>query len=167
MSTWTKTILDESRKTGLADIIIVDTAVRWRTVWQNSFIIRFFGGSFQAIKNILSTFFTILARSPHVLHICSTAGAGSLRDIILIRIALTMRIPAIIHYHTGRLVYDIEENGLKWKLTHKAMKLAKTIAVFTKTELDLITKIIPEKNVIIVPNMIDLTEIDKLIKSEL
>ena len=166
MSTWTKYILDESAKTGRADIIIVDTAVRWRAVWHNTPIIRFFGGSFQALKNIFSAFFKMLRKSPHVLHICSTAGPGSLRDIIILQIACTMRIPSIIHYHTGRLIYDRKDNGLDWKLARNAMKLATTIAVFTKAELDFITEDLPEKHVIIVPNSIDLTEIEELINSE-
>ena len=164
MSTFTKSLLDEFTNTDIVDIIVVDTAVRWRSVWHNSPVIRFFGGTLQAIKIIFSAFFIILSKSPHVLHVCSTAGPGSLRDIIIIQFAQIMRIPSIIQYHTGRLIYDMKDNSIDWKLALNAMSLSKTIAVFTKVELDCITKFLPEKNVIIIPNMIDLAEVDNLIK---
>ena len=84
MSTFTESILNESTKDQNIEIINVDTAVRWRKVWQTSLFYRFIGGAIQAKRNILLSFIKILFNSPQVLHICSTAGPGLLRDIIII-----------------------------------------------------------------------------------
>ena len=167
MSTWTKFILDESGKNRETEIIVVDTAVRWRTVWNNAPIIRLIGGSIQASKNILVAFSKILRNSPHILHICSTAGPGSLRDIVIMLFARLMGIPAVIQYHTGRLVYDIIDNGLDWYLARNSMKIASVVAVFTKAELDSITRVFPKKHVIIIPNSIDLDELENIIDPKL
>jgi len=164
MSTWTKTILDESKKAGLADIYIVDTAVRWRNGWNNSSITRVFGGTIQALLNILSTIFKLLKYSPDIIHISSTAGPGSVRDIIIIWFVNLLGLPSVIQYHTGRLLSDMLDNSINWNLALFAMKRSSLIVVFTKQELEIIQKDLPLNNVIIIPNPIDLVKIDMLVK---
>ena len=164
MSTWTKFILDESLKHDELQIFHVDTAVRWRAIWNNSPIIRLFGGSIQAVWNIALAWFKIIRRSPHVIHICSTAGPGSIRDIVILWLGRRMHIPGIIHYRTGRLLVDKEENGFDWHLACNAIKLAETVVVLTKSTMQCIEGISPKNNIIILPNPINLAEIEKIIK---
>jgi hypothetical protein len=141
----------------------VDTAVRWRKVWHTALVYRFIGGAMQSMRNILLSFIKILFNSPQVLHICSTAGPGLLRDIIIIMLAKSMRIPTIIQFHTGRLPFDKQDNGWNWRLACITVKLVSSVAVFTKLEMAMLKNISPRKNILIIPNLIDLNQIDQII----
>src|SRR5512136_224070 len=106
IGTWTSIVLAELRKSPAVEVRLVDTAVRWRPPSGPSRAFRVLGGATQAGRDILRVVIDFVRWRPSVLHVCTSAGDASFKDLILVKIAGIFRIPAALHYHTSRLLQD-------------------------------------------------------------
>lgn len=70
--------------------------------------------------------------NPDVLHLCTSAGFGLLRDLILLRKAKQLGIKSVIHFHFGRIPELKQQNNWEWKLICKTVKLCDTVVVMNR-----------------------------------
>jgi glycosyltransferase involved in cell wall biosynthesis len=159
---WTRILLKELGKRPNIGIACVDTCVRWRTVTTDSFFIRMFGGSLQAIKDIFFVYKKIKTYRPTLLHLCTSGGPATLKDIIIIWISERFDIPSIVHYRMGRIPHIISQNNIEWRLTSFLMKMVSVAVVLDIASLKAFKKALPDKSICILPNMVDLDVIDSL-----
>lgn len=59
---------------------------------------------------------------PDVVHICTSAGIGCVRDFLLVKVARKYKVKSIIHLHFGRVPELAERNNWEWKLLTAVMK---------------------------------------------
>ncbi len=90
---------------------------------------------------------------PSVVHICTCAGLGLFRDLILLRAAKKRRIKSVAHLHFGRIPDLAKSRNWEWKLLTKVLKKCDIAVVMNRpSEKTLIAEGI--KNVVYLPNPI-------------
>lgn len=67
-----------------------------------------------------------------VIHLCTSAGFGLLRDLILLRKAKQLGIKSVVHFHFGRIPELKQQNNWEWKLICKAIKLCDLVVVMNR-----------------------------------
>lgn len=70
--------------------------------------------------------------APDVLHLCTSAGFGLLRDLLLLRKAKRYGIKTVVHFHFGRIPELQEQNNWEWKLICKVMRHCDTAVVMNR-----------------------------------
>lgn len=70
--------------------------------------------------------------APDVLHLCTSAGFGLLRDLVLLRKAKRYGIKTVVHFHFGRIPELQKQNNWEWKLICKVTRLCDTAVVMNR-----------------------------------
>ena len=107
---WTASLLEYYRNNDRGfEIVHQNTSVRSRRVTNTNIFTRIISG-IKETRSIYSTFkFNLDYIKPDVVHITTSASLALLKDILLIRLAALRGVPAIIHFHFGR-IQDIQMN---------------------------------------------------------
>lgn len=79
----------------------------------------------EAVKAIKST-------KPDVVHICTSAGMGCLRDFILVKVAKRYHARSIVHLHFGRLPELVRIKNWEWHLLNKVLRQCDVIIPMNK-----------------------------------
>ena len=91
-------------------------------------------------------------------------GPATLKDLLILRIAKWYQFPSIIHYHMGRLPDIIARNGVEWKSTRQAMRLADVVIPLDKNSEKCVQAALPEVNIVKLPNFVEIDEIERIRK---
>lgn len=59
---------------------------------------------------------------PDVMHLCTSASLGLLKDFLLLRLASHKNIKKVLHLHFGRVPDLVKKNNWEWKLCRKFSK---------------------------------------------
>ena len=70
--------------------------------------------------------------NPDVLHLCTSAEYGLLRDIVLLKKAKRLGIKSVVHFHFGRIPELQQQNNWEWKLICKVSKLCDAVVVMNR-----------------------------------
>ena len=70
--------------------------------------------------------------APDVLHLCTSAGFGLFRDLVLLRKAKRYGIKTVVHFHFGRIPELQNQNNWEWKLICKVVRLCDTAVVMNR-----------------------------------
>jgi glycosyltransferase involved in cell wall biosynthesis len=88
---------------------------------------------------------------PDVVHICSSAGLGCIRDLLLVKAAKKQKVRSVLHLHFGRLPELVEKKNWEWYLLKSVLKVSDVIVPMNKpTEITL--KETGFRNVVYLPN---------------
>jgi glycosyltransferase involved in cell wall biosynthesis len=161
---WGRIIRREFEKNPTITLKFIDTTPRYRAVTNRSLAIRLVGGSAQAIRDTYRVYRQMKGNRPNLLHLCTSGGPASLKDVLILRIAKWFRVPSIIHYRMGRLPDIIERAGVEWKLTRQAMRLADVVIPLDRNSEECIKAALPDVNVVKLPNTVEIDEIDRICK---
>lgn len=69
---------------------------------------------------------------PDVIHICTSAGLGLIRDYCLVKIARKIKVRSILHLHFGRLPELAERKNWEWLMLKMTMSLCDVIVPMNK-----------------------------------
>ncbi|MCC6126713.1 MAG: glycosyltransferase [Pirellulales bacterium] len=138
----------------------VDNTARYRKVTNLSLPVRLIGGTFQAMKTWLTINKSIYRIRPQVVHICTSGGLATPRNIVTLKIARHYGIPSVIHYRMGAIPKACAKNGMEWRWMLRAMRLADVVITLDRHSEACVRKCLPGKRVVSLPNMVDLDEID-------
>lgn len=104
----------------------------------------------RALKEAISKMNT---ERPNVVHICTCAGLGLFRDLLLLRAAQKRGIKTVVHFHFGRIPYLAKSRNWEWKLLEKVLHMCDIPVVMNRpSEETLIAE--GFKSVIYLPNPI-------------
>ena len=101
---------------------------------------------------------------PHVLHLTTSAGYASLKDALVLMLARLFGVAGLIHYRTSEI--GLYENIGGWKLyaAFAAMRFASIVVALDNRTYAFLQKLLPAHKVVKIVNMIDLDEIDGLVR---
>lgn len=151
---WTQIITTHARRTGLADLRLVDTAPRWRELHDLRPWRRWLLGSLHALVLIARVAWH-LVRGCKVLHITTSGQLALHRDILMLRLARILGVPSLYHLRFGRIPDLAAADSPEWRRLVKAFRLATTvIALDQRTEASLRERF-PDLDVRLVPNCAD------------
>lgn len=93
---------------------------------------RLMNGIREQISPIRETIKAIKEVEPDVVHICTSAGMGCVRDYLLVRIAKRYHIKSVVHLHFGRLPELSRTNNLEWRILKSVLKKCDVIVPMNK-----------------------------------
>lgn len=117
------------------------------------------------VKRVLQT---IKDEHPDVLHICTSAGYGLFRDLLLLSIASKKGIKTVVHFHFGRIPELCKKNNWEWRLIRRVVKNC-NIAIVMNRPSEVTLKDSGFTNIEYLPNPIGddvLTRINNALESE-
>lgn len=164
IATWTTNLLEEAKNHPNIKVQHLDLAVRWRKSVNLSRYLQLFGGSVQALRDILRAGMAMVRIRPQVLHLTTSAGYSSVKDAVILLLGRIFRKPGIIHYHTSAISSYRNTGGWKLQAALLTMRLAKRVVVLDGETYTFLQKMVPSEKLIKIPNMIDVDRIDSLVK---
>lgn len=134
-------------------------------IGSDNILIRIINGVKDQIKPIITTVKSIIKDNPDVIHICTSAGLGCLRDYILVIIAKHYNVNSVLHLHFGRLPELAIEKNWEWRILKNVMRHCDMIIPMNKsTELTLYNN--GFKNVKYLPNPLSNLTLERISKLE-
>lgn len=92
------------------------------------------GASLRSAKKLLRS------ERPDVVHICTSASFGLIKDILLIKAAHKVGAKAVAHLHFGRAPELAKKRNWEWKLLSKVVKTADVTVVMNKPTYDILVQ---------------------------
>ena len=134
INTWGRYIMEYAAEDGMSDAEILPISFdRYVTSSEDkSTFLRVFSGIKAYKTPIKVAISSMVSFKPDVLHLCTSAGYGLLRDILLLRKAKKLGIKSVIHFHFGRIPELKSQNNWEWKLLCKVIKLCAVPVVMNK-----------------------------------
>ena len=159
---WTRIIRAELADRRGVELSFVDTARRYRGIPGLPGLSRALFGSAQAIRDIYRLYKRMRTHRPDVLHLNTSAGPATIRDIFILRIAKWFGVPGIIHYRMAEAPYMVTGCKMQWRLMRHAMGLAHTVITLDKRSEDCVKAALPNQSVVTLPNRVETHVIDDL-----
>lgn len=130
---WAKNILSyhEEHNDGI-ELIPVSFDRHISLIHSNNAVQRFINGFREQISPLRETIKTIKSTKPEVVHICSSAGMGCLRDLLLVKAAKRHHARSIVHLHFGRLPELAVINNWEWRILKKVLRQCDVIVPMNK-----------------------------------
>jgi glycosyltransferase involved in cell wall biosynthesis len=138
----------------------IDTFARYRKVTNQLILPRLIGGTFHAFKTLWSIYKSIKCLHPTIMHLCTSGGLATPRNILSLLIAKHFGVPSLIHYRMGSLPRVFEKKGIEWRLTKRAMNMADVIITLDHRSEICVRECLPTKRVVVLPNMVEIDAID-------
>jgi glycosyltransferase involved in cell wall biosynthesis len=162
---WSRIVCRELKDRSDLELLLVDTARRYRNIPGFPNLSHFLFGSSQALKTIYQLFRKMRKHRPAVLHINTSGSYGVIRDLWVLYIAKMLKIPCIVHYHLQKPPAEIS-NSLYWKLLLWTMSLAKVVVLLDYKSLARAKAVLPNKTMMVLPNMVEFDVIENLSKQQ-
>jgi len=162
MINWSRIVRHEFAAAKDVQLQFVDTAMRYRKIYDRSRVKRLVGGAAQALRDTGRVRRQLRAGRPDVFHLCTFAGLATLKDILMLRAARRRGVPAVVHYHTGRLPDVAAKKGLEWRFLLRAMRLAAAVVTVDTGSEAAVRRALPGHRVVTLPNMVEIDAVDAI-----
>jgi len=157
---WTRIMRRGMSQEPSVSLTFIDTTLRYRAVTNNSLTLRLIGGSAQALRDTYRLYRRLRNDRPDVLHLCTSGGPATLKDILMLQMAKWFGVPSIIHYRMGRLPGIAARGGIEWRLTSRAMSLASVVVPLDNRSEACVKTVLPNDRIARLPNMVEIDVID-------
>ena len=67
-----------------------------------------------------------------VVHICTSAGYGLFRDMLIVSVAQKLGVKIVVHFHFGRIPELVIQNNWEWKLLRKLVSMSNVAVVMNR-----------------------------------
>ena len=134
INTWGRYIMEYSATDGQSDAEIIPVSFdRFVSSSEGrSIFLRVFRGVRAYKVPVKKAISSMKTDAPDVLHLCTSAGFGLLRDLVLLRKAKRYGIKTVVHFHFGRLPELQKQNNWVWKLICMVMNLSDIAVVMNR-----------------------------------
>lgn len=163
IATWTRILLRELERTAEVEAVHLDTAVRWRDVTNLSPAARIMGGSLQALRDYRRFCALITQQTPHVVHLCTSAGYSAYKDRLILARCRARGIPSIVHYRFGRIPALSRTGGWEWRVIRQCTALATVSLALDRASQQSLHQVCPHADIRTMPNMVDLAAVDAVL----
>lgn len=139
INTWGRYILSYSERLSDKEVILKPISFdRFTSISSSkSLVTRLISGIKEYYHPVLDVISEIRSVDrPDVMHICTSAGYGLYRDLLLLRVARKHNVKTIIHLHFGRIPDLLKENNWEWRLLKKVISLCDTVVVMNRPSED-------------------------------
>ncbi len=156
IANWTKLITEFSKKTDV-DLCVLNTAPKKRGVDGRSFRKRLLDGGVSMPKTARALLKAVRKSRPDVIHIATSGKYAVLRDILLLKLAKRKQIPAVYHFHFGKIKVIANDNTREWHLLKRAIGLADMLLPIDGPTYETLRREFPEKPCVFMPNPFDVS----------
>ncbi|MEU4773240.1 glycosyltransferase family 4 protein [Micromonospora sp. NPDC023644] len=154
---WTAMIAGAARGIGTVDVVVVDIALRGRSIHQTSLARRILAGAIQLARSACSLGWQMARRRPDVVHVNTSGHLGVVRDLVLLRICRVFGVPFVYHIRFGRVPEIVAGGRREWRLMRRVIERASAVvALDEETELA-IRGHADHQLLVRIPNCVDLS----------
>lgn len=159
IANWTKLMNEYVKGVDGVELSFVNTAPKKRSMEGRTLWDRVVVQGFEMLKLSKQMKKMLKAEKHDAIHMTTSGQLATFRDILMLKTAKKMGVPAVYHIRFGRIPEISQNNTGEWKRLKKAMLLAdKVMAIDTKT-FEAVKEYAPEVNVCYVPNPFDMNKI--------
>lgn len=156
IANWSRLLKNYAAKHDSDAFIIFDSSIRGRSRFQVGFLRRIFFHLPAILKQFGNIFNLIVSRDFEVVHVCSSAGFGLLRDIFVVALSKLMGVRCILHLHFGRTPRILSQSNFESLLLRLTFHFVSVIiAIDEETYLSL-KALFPRKEIYNIPNAVDI-----------
>jgi glycosyltransferase involved in cell wall biosynthesis len=159
---WARIIHRKAAGRSDLELLFVNTAVRYRRTTNMAVLSRLFGGSLQAIRDMVHIYRRLKSDGPDLLHLCTSASLSTAKDWAIFRLARHFKVPAVVHYRFGRLPRVVAQGGWEWRLIRKTITLSRAVITLDAKSQACIRGAMPQANVLRLPNMVEIDAVDAI-----
>lgn len=161
---WTNIVCKHATKHKEVKISVIDTTLRCRFFCKFKVSrVTFLG--LQFILNIVQLLNMLSVRSVNTIHLTTSGRLSLIRDLAIITLAKLFKLPVIYHIHFGRIPEIANLNGREWRLLRYLISKSHTVIAIDNATRNTLVKHLPDSNVVLIPNCIDLSELPLVIPS--
>lgn len=132
---WTETVLGYCEINKELKLHHINTASSCEAITTRSMHERYIEPLFRILKIIKQINDIVKKKNVNVAHLTTSAGYGTIRDIIILKRLKKLNIPSIYHLHFGRLADIKKKKTLEYQLLKKAILLSRvTIVIDQRTK---------------------------------
>lgn len=163
INTWGRYVISYYKKYANDDVILIPVSFdRYTYVAENlSLFSRVLNGYREYCRILKEAISKMDKEHPNVVHICTSAGLGLFRDLLLLRAAKKRNIKTAVHFHFGRIPNLAKSRNWEWKLLEKVLHMCDIPVVMNRPSEE---TIIAEgfKGVVYLPNPIGMDVLEMI-----
>lgn len=149
---WTQEILKFISHEEDVTVVHINGAIRFRGTTNTDVFTRIWAGVLYSPGCLWRFARTLLGGSFDVVHICSSASFGLLRDLVATAFARCLRVPVVLHFRFGRLPALVESRDWETVTIRVACRLASRVVVLETKSAAALLVLIPSCRVSVIPN---------------
>lgn len=167
INTWGRYIVDYYKQFGKNQVELIPVSLD-RSVFaatSKTLIRRVFNGCHDQMKPVRRALRLMDSEKPSVVHICTSGGLGSIRDLLLVRAAKNRGIKSVVHLHFGRIPTLAQQRNWEWRILSKVLHMCDVPVVMNRPS----EKTLNEngfKNVTYLPNPLGLSIMNLIQQTE-
>lgn len=158
---WTSMISKYASGRKDAELVVVNTAPRWRSIHSNGLLLRSIGGGIQLIRDVGRLIKAFLFRRFDVVHLTTSGHLAAIRDLFVSYVAWIFGVPLVYHIRFGRIPAIASSGTLEWRLIHRVMRRAAAVITIDKATLGAVEQYAPGVNVVLIPNCVNMAKLPK------
>lgn len=165
ISHWTSLMHRYATKSTDIEFIQVDTAPRWRAIYDRSIVKRVLGASLQFARDY-AVFLVALFRKPDLVHLTTSGGLALFRDLVICSTSRLFRVPLVYHIRFGRVPAIAEANTTEWRIMSKVMRTASVVATIDSATNEAVSRFLTNVASVNIPNPIDCSTLNFLMEKK-
>lgn len=154
---WTAMICKYALGRKDVELVVVNTAPRWRSIHTNGVLFRAIGGGLQLLRDSVRLLEVLLSQRMDMIHLTTPGSLAVVRDLAVVYLASLFRVPLVYHIRFGRIPDIAEANTWEWRLIAKVMDKAFVVVAIDRATLCAIQLYAPKANALLIPNCVDLS----------
>lgn len=167
INTWGRYIVDYYKQFGKNQVELIPVSLD-RSVFaatSKTLIRRVINGCHDQMKPVRRAIRLMDSEKPSVVHICTSGGLGSIRDLLLVHAANNRGIKSVVHLHFGRIPTLAQQRNWEWRILSKVLHMCDVPVVMNRPS----EKTLNEngfKNVTYLPNPLGLSIMNLIQQTE-
>lgn len=135
INTWGRHVLSYYKEYATDNVELIPISFDRSTLISESISVvsRVIKGLSEQSKPIKAAICKMEIEKPNLAHICTSAGYGLFRDLLLVKAAKKRNIKTVIHLHFGRIPELAKLKNWEWRLLSKVLRMCDMVIVMNKS----------------------------------
>lgn len=159
-------IMEKARTCVDLELLLIDTALRWRSLHDTGWTRRVLAGVPQLLSSVWKLLRIAITAKPDVVHVNTSGQLGVIRDVLLLTVSIAFRIPFIYHIRFGRVPSIATWNTLEWKVMTLVMRRSSAVIVLDELTATAVAEHLSEVPLSRVPNCVDVLGLPDIVPAD-
>ena len=166
ISHWTSLVDEYAINRSDVDLVVVNTAPRWRSIHRSGVLLRSFGGGIQLLRDVLRLVATLAGRRFHAVHLTTSGHLASVRDLVVSYMASLFGVGFVYHIRFGRIPVIAQRNSVEWRVIRRVMLRASKVILIDDATFSAVRQFAPDVNAVLVPNCVNVSRLPSRVTND-
>lgn len=157
ISHWTSMMMEYASSRPDVELLVVNTAPRWRSIHSNGILLRVVGGGLQLLRDFVRLGRVLAASRFDAVHLTTSGQLAAVRDLVISYLTAIFKIGLVYHIRFGRIPAIAQANSLEWRLIHRVMLRASKVILIDQATYSAVKRFAPDVKAVLIPNCVDVT----------